>query len=50
MTHCPIHGHGKGQGDAIPSLSFTTKDDGKELFNCKVGCTQEEIVACRNKT
>jgi len=45
MTHCPVHGHGKGQGDSSPSLSFTTKDDGKELFDCKVGCTKEEIVA-----
>ena len=33
VTHCPVPGHGKGWGDNIPSLSLTTKDDGKEPLN-----------------
>jgi hypothetical protein len=36
--HCPAH------DDETPSLSLTERDDGKILFHCHAGCSQEEVI------
>jgi hypothetical protein len=43
VASCPVQGHGKGNGDKNPSLSISINDDGKPLFHCHGGCTQEEV-------
>ena len=43
--HCPVPTHGKGRGDIYPSFSVTLKDNGKEVFRCHAGCTQDEVIA-----
>jgi hypothetical protein len=36
-THCPSH------DDMTPSLTLTVRD-GKVLFNCKTGCSQDSVL------
>ena len=43
VASCPVPGHGKGNGDKNPSLSISINDDGKPLFHCHGGCSQEEV-------
>ena len=43
VASCPVPGHGKGNGDKNPSLSVSINDDGKPLFHCHGGCSQEEV-------
>jgi hypothetical protein len=43
VASCPVPGHGKGNGDKNPSLSISINDDGKPLFHCHGGCTQEDV-------
>jgi hypothetical protein len=43
VASCPVQGHGKGNGDKNPSLSISINDDGKPLFHCHGGCTQEDV-------
>ena len=43
VASCPVPGHGKGNGDKNPSLSIHIGDDGKPLFHCHGGCSQEEV-------
>jgi len=43
VASCPVPGHGKGKGDKNPSLSISINDDGKPLFHCHGGCSQEEV-------
>lgn len=39
LCHCPAH------SDEKPSLTLTQGDDGKILFHCKAGCSQESVLA-----
>ena len=43
VASCPVPSHGKGNGDKNPSLSVHIDDDGKPLFHCHGGCTQESV-------
>jgi len=43
VASCPVPSHGKGNGDKNPSLSIHIGDDGKPLFHCHGGCSQEEV-------
>lgn len=43
LASCPVPSHGKGNGDKNPSLSISINDDGKPLFHCHGGCTQEDV-------
>jgi hypothetical protein len=43
VASCPVPGHGKGNGDKNPSLSISINDDGKPLFHCHGGCSQEDV-------
>lgn len=43
VASCPVPGHGKGKGDKNPSLSISINDEGKPLFHCHGGCTQEDV-------
>jgi hypothetical protein len=43
VASCPVPGHGKGNGDKNPSLSISINDEGKPLFHCHGGCTQEDV-------
>lgn len=43
VASCPVPGHGKGNGDKNPSLSVSINDDGKPLFHCHGGCSQEDV-------
>ena len=43
VASCPVPGHGKGNGDRNPSLSIDINDDGKPLFHCHGGCSQEDV-------
>jgi hypothetical protein len=43
VASCPVPGHGKGNGDKNPSLSIHIQEDGKPLFHCHGGCSQEEV-------
>ena len=43
VASCPVPSHGKGNGDKNPSLSVHIGDDGKPLFHCHGGCSQEEV-------
>jgi hypothetical protein len=43
VASCPVSGHGKGNGDKNPSLSISINDDGKPLFHCHGGCTQDDV-------
>jgi hypothetical protein len=38
-----VPSHGKGNGDKNPSLSVHIDDEGKPLFHCHGGCTQESV-------
>lgn len=38
-TNCPAH------DDSRPSLSITIKDDGKPIWKCHAGCSQEAVQA-----
>lgn len=43
VASCPVPSHGKGNGDKNPSLSISISDEGKPLFHCHGGCSQEEV-------
>lgn len=43
VASCPVPTHGKGNGDKNPSLSVHIDDDGKPLFHCHGGCSQESV-------
>ena len=43
VASCPVPSHGKGNGDKNPSLSVHIDDEGKPLFHCHVGCSQESV-------
>ena len=43
MASCPVSSHGQGNGDRNPSLCITDNDDGKPLFKCFSGCSQESV-------
>ena len=43
VASCPVPRHGKGNGDKNPSLSVHIDDEGKPLFHCHGGCTQESV-------
>ena len=45
VASCPVPGHGKGNGDRNPSLSINMNEDGKPLFHCHGGCSQEEVFS-----
>lgn len=45
VASCPVPGHGKGNGDKNPSLSINMNEDGKPLFHCHGGCSQEEVFS-----
>lgn len=45
VASCPVPSHGKGNGDKNPSLSIHIGDDGKPLFHCHGGCSQEEVFS-----
>ena len=42
-THCPVPGHGKGEGDQDPSLSVD-ETNRKPLVHCNGGCSPEEVI------
>jgi hypothetical protein len=43
VASCPVPSHGKGNGDKNPSLSIDINDEGKPLFHCHGGCSQEDV-------
>ena len=43
MASCPVSSHGQGNGDRNPSLCVSETDEGKPLFKCFSGCSQEEV-------
>ena len=43
MASCPVSSHGQGNGDRNPSLCVTENDEGKPLFKCFSGCSQESV-------
>lgn len=45
IAHCPVPGHGQGRGDRSPSLSISEGADGKVLWKCHAGCSQEAVGA-----
>ena len=45
IGHCPVPGHGKGEGDKTPSLSIGTGKDGRIILKCFAGCKYDDIVA-----
>ena len=45
VASCPVPTHGKGNGDRNPSLSINMNEDGKPLFHCHGGCSQEEVFS-----
>jgi Bifunctional DNA primase/polymerase, N-terminal/Protein of unknown function (DUF3987) len=42
---CPLPGHGGGWGDAEPSLSVDTGEDGRLLLHCFGGCDELDLFA-----
>lgn len=44
-ARCPVPGHGKGRGDANPSLSIARGQDGRVLLKCHAGCPTAEVAA-----
>jgi hypothetical protein len=44
VTHCPVPGHGRGQGDRSPSLRVSEGRD-QPLFKCFTGCEPAAVVA-----
>jgi hypothetical protein len=43
MASCPVSSHGQGNGDKNPSLCVSETDEGKPLFKCFSGCSQDEV-------
>jgi hypothetical protein len=43
MASCPVSSHGQGNGDRNPSLCITENEEGKPLFKCYGGCSQESV-------
>lgn len=43
VASCPVPSHGKGNGDKNPSLSIHIDEEGKPLFHCHGGCSQEDV-------
>jgi hypothetical protein len=44
LVSCPIPGHGKGDGDANPSVSLHERSDGTALVNCMAGCETVDVL------
>ena len=45
LVSCPLPEHGKGNGDANPSVSVDEATDGTALIDCKAGCGTEAVVS-----
>ena len=45
LVSCPLPNHGKGNGDANPSVSLDETADGTALIDCKAGCDTEAVVS-----
>ena len=43
LASCPVHDHGKGNGDRNPSLSVA-QSDGKVLLHCMSGCHVQDVM------
>ncbi len=43
MVSCPVPTHGRGRGDLHPSLKLSETPDGRLMWHCKVGCSQEAV-------
>ena len=44
LASCPLPGHGKGNGDANPSVSLDESSDGAALVKCMAGCDTQAVV------
>jgi hypothetical protein len=44
LVSCPLREHGKGGGDANPSVSLAEAADGRALVKCMAGCDTEAVV------
>lgn len=45
LVSCPMPDHGKGNGDANPSVALDEAADGTALIDCKAGCDTETVVS-----
>ncbi len=45
LVSCPLPNHGKGNGDANPSVALDEAADGTVLIDCKAGCDTEAVVS-----
>jgi hypothetical protein len=45
LVSCPLPDHGKGNGDANPSVSLHETADEAVLIDCKAGCDTEAVVS-----
>lgn len=45
LVSCPLPDHGKGNGDANPSVALDEAADGTVLIDCKAGCDTEAVVS-----
>ena len=41
---CPSPGHGKDGSDRTPSLRITVGHNGRVIFYCRAGCTEEDVA------
>ena len=41
---CPSLGHGKDGSDRTPSLRITVGHNGRVIFYCRAGCTEEDVA------
>ena len=42
---CPSPGHGKDGSDRTPSLRTTVGHNGRVIFYCRAGCTEEDVAS-----
>ena len=45
LVSCPLPDHGKGSGDANPSVKLNEAAGGTALIDCKAGCDTEAVVS-----
>ena len=45
VAHCRVNGHGKGNGDQNPSLSYGERADGSVWVKCHAGCDRDAVLA-----
>ena len=45
VVSCPLSKHGKGNGDANPSVAINEASDGRALVDCRAGCDTEAVVS-----